>query len=73
MKGSEVVDDLFPLPLPSRFFFTAAWRWWKFFDSYAMPPWPKVQPWAEYISKKEQKNKRRIKKKLKGVKEQEPI
>lgn len=45
MKGSEIVDDVFPAPFFRGFLFTAGWRYWKYFDSYAIPPWPLVENW----------------------------
>ena len=61
MKGSEIVDDVFPAPLTRRFLFTAGWRWWKYFDSWRMPNWPKIEPWQEYVpkNKKSKKNKKK--------------
>lgn len=45
MKGSEIVDDVFPAPFTRGFLFTAGWRYWKMFDSYAVPKWPAAVGW----------------------------
>jgi len=52
MKGSEIVDDVYPASLTRRFLFTAGWRWWKYFDSWRLPAWPHVDPWIECQLKK---------------------
>lgn len=61
-KGSEIVDDVYPANFTRRFLFTAGWRWWKFFDSWSLPDWPRIHDWVDYIPKG------RVKKRQKPVK-----
>lgn len=58
LKGSEIVDDVYPAGIWGGFVFTAGARYWKYFDSYAVPPWPPVEGWdgeTEYPEPKPKK------------------